>query len=114
MAPSGNGAKPNRSSQEVASELRQQLERRLGRDRTDEIWQDPANVQQVVHGEEEAAAVAEIMLNAWRDLPADEPSVPARKRSGFRRGLRIAMVMAIAVWSINTVRRLREGNGEDA
>ncbi|MCH8850098.1 MAG: hypothetical protein IIC89_04655 [Chloroflexi bacterium] len=113
MPPSGNGTKPSRSSQEVASELRQRLERRLGRERTDEIWQDPANVREVVQGEEEAAAVTEIMLNAWRDLPADEPSEPGRKRSGFRRGLRIALIMAIAVWSFNTVRRLREGNGED-
>ena len=114
MPPSGNGAKPTRSSQEVASELRQRLEGRLGRERTDEIWQDPANVREVVRGEEEAAAVAEIMLNAWRDLPSDEPSAPVRRRSGFRRGLRIALITAIAIWSFSILRRLREGNGEDA
>ena len=114
MPPSGNGTKPAKGSREVASELRQRLEGRLGRERTDEILQDPANVRAVVQGEEEAAAVAEIMLNAWRDLPAEEPSEPDKKRSGFRRGLRIALITAIAVWSFSILRRLRQGNGEDA
>lgn len=108
MPPSGNGAKPSKSSAEVAAQLRERLESRLGQERTEEIWQDPANIQEVVKGEDEAAAVAEIMLNAWRDLP-DERSQPSRRRSGFRRGLRIALIAAVAVWSVSLLRRLRQG-----
>lgn len=114
MSASGNGAKPSKNTAQVAADLRQRLERRLGTERTDEIWQDPSNIQEVVKGEDEAAAVAEIMLNAWRALPSEEPSQPQQKRSGFRRGLQIALVAAVAVWSLSILRRLREGGNDEA
>ena len=106
---SGNGSKPAKSAAEVATELRQRLERRLGRERTDEIWQDPSAVQKVVEGEDEAADVAQIMLNAWQALP-DEPAGAPCRRSGFRRGLAAALVTAVAVWSLFALRRLRDGD----
>ena len=104
----GNGAKPTKSNEQVATELRERLEDRLGRERTEAIWRDPANVEQVVGGQGEAAAVAEIMLNAWRDLPADE-AAPSQRRSGFRRGLRVALIAAVAVWGLSILRKARGG-----
>ncbi len=106
MSSSGNGAKPNKSNEKVATELRERLESRLGRDRTDAIWRDPANIEQVVEGEGEAAAVAEIILKAWRDLPEEE-ATPTRRRSGFRRGLRLALFAALGVWALSLLRKAR-------
>lgn len=105
--PSGNGSKPTKTSEQVASELRARLEDKLGAEKTDAIWQDPANVSQVVEGESEAADVAEIMLQAWKDLPpGEEPRAPKR-RSRFRRGLQIAVVAAVAVWALSFMKRMR-------
>lgn len=106
MSSSGNGAKPNKSNEQVATELRERLESRLGRDRTDAIWRDPANIEQVVEGEGEAAAVAEIILKAWHDLP-EETATPTRRRSGFRRGLRLALFAALGVWALSLLRKAR-------
>ena len=113
MPASGNGAKPHKSSEEVAAELRQRLERRLGRERTEAVWQDPTSIQEVVQGEEEAAAVAEIILQAWRELPEEEPVGQRRRGSGFRRGLRLALVAAVAVWTLSILRRVRPGGDRD-
>ena len=107
---SGNGAKPTKTSEQVATELRQRLEGRLGRERAEAIWQDPTNVQQVVKEEGEAADVAQIILQAWRDMPGDEPGKPHR-HSGFRRGLQLALVAAMAVWAVALLRRLRGPHG---
>ena len=114
MAASGNGSKPHKSAEEVAAELRRQLERRLGRERTEAIWRDPTNVQQVVQGEEEAAAVAETILRALHDLPAEEPADQPRRRSGFRRGLRLALIAAVAVWALSILNKTREGGGKSS
>ncbi len=105
---SGNGKTPAKTPEQVATELRERLEDRLGSDRTDAIWQDPTNVQDVVEGESEAADVAEIMLKAWQDLPGDEvePAAP-RKRSRFRRGLQVALIAAVAVSAVSMMKRLR-------
>ena len=110
----GNGAKPHKSAEEVAAELRHQLERQLGRERTEAIWRDPTNVQQVVQGEEEAAAVAQTILRALSDLPAEEPADQPRRRSSFRRGLRIALIAAVAVWALSVLNKAREGRGEES
>ena len=113
MSSSGNGAKPSKSNEQVATELRERLESRLGRDRTDAIWRDPSNIEQVVEGAGEAAAVAEIILKAWRDLPEEE-ATPARRSSGFRRGLRLALVAALGVWALSLRRKARgPQNGEE-
>ena len=111
MSPSGNGAKPGKTSAQVAAELRQRLEGALGRERTDAIWRDPTSVQNVVEGEEEAAAVAEIMLRAWRDLPQEARPRRSGRGSGFRRGLQLALVAAVAVWSVSVLRRLAQDRG---
>lgn len=108
---SGNGTKPTKTNEQVATELRGRLESRLGRERTDAIWRDPANVEHVVEGETEAAAVAEIMLKAWHDLPATETTAP-RRRSGFRRGLRIALIAAVGVWGLTILRKARGSQDE--
>ena len=107
MSTSGNGAKPTKTAEQVATELRGRLEDKLGTERTDAIWQDPANVQEVVEGESEAADVAEIMLKAWQDLAVEnEPATPKR-RSRFRRGLQIALIAAVAVWAVSITKRVR-------
>ena len=105
---SGNGKTPAKTPEQVAIELRERLEDRLGQEKTDAIWQDPTNVQDVVEGESEAADVVEIMLKAWQELPGDEgePATP-RKRSRFRRGLQVALIAAVAVWSVSMMKRLR-------
>ncbi len=110
-----NGAKPTKSTEEVATELRGRLEQQLGRERTEAIWQDPTSVQDVLKDEGEAASVAGIILNAWRELPAEEEdtSVPPRRGSGFRRGLRLALIAAISVWAVNIVNKARQGGAED-
>src|SRR3990172_856389 len=105
----GNGSKPHKSTEEVAAELRQQLERRLGRERTEAIWRDPTSVQQVVQGEEEAAAAAETTLRALQALPAAEPSGRPRRRSAFRSGLRLALIAAVAVWALSILSKVRDG-----
>ena len=111
--PRDNGAKPNKSTEEVATELRGRLEQQLGRERTEAIWQDPTSVRDVLQDEEEAASVAGIILNAWRELPEEEDaSAHPRRRSGFRRGLRLAMIAAIAVWAISIVNKARQGGDE--
>ena len=114
MSASGNGAKPHKSSEEVAAELRQRLERQLGRERTEAIWRDPTSVQQVVEGEEEASAVAGIILQAWRDLPEEEQPGRPRRGSGFRRGLRLALAAAVAVWTLSILKKARQGRGEES
>jgi len=113
MATSGNGSRPHRTTEEVAAELRQQLERRLGRERTEAIWRDPTSVQQVVQGEEEAADVAETFLRALNDLPADEPTGRPRRRSAFRSGLRLALIAAVAVWALSILSKVREGQQDE-
>ena len=112
MSASGNGAKPQKTAEQVAAELRRRLEGLLGRERTEAIWRDPTSIQDVVKGEEEASDVAEIMLRAWRDLPEDEAPGRARRRSGFRRGLQLALITAVAVWSLSILRRIRQGSGD--
>ena len=107
MSASGNGANPHKSTAEVAAELRQRLEGRLGLERTEAIWQDPTNVQEVLQDGKEAASVAGIILQAWRDLPEEGPADRPRRRSGFRRGLRLALIAAIAVWAVSTVKKAR-------
>jgi hypothetical protein len=111
---SWNGKTPEKTPEQVATELRERLEHRLGQEKTDSIWEDPTNVQDVIHGEREAADVAEIMLKAWQELPSDEsgPATP-RKRSRFRRGLQIAMIAAMAVWAVSMMKRLRSSSDEE-
>ncbi len=110
MRRSGNGAAPQRSTEQVAGELRHRLEDRLGHDRTEAIWSDPANVQQVLRDEAEAASVAGMILQAWKDLPEEEPSGGRRpRRSGFRRGLQVALIAANAVWAASILRRAGQG-----
>ena len=111
---SGNGKTPEKTPEQVATELRERLEERLGQEKTDSIWQNPANVQDVVQGESEAADVAEIMLKAWQDLSSEghEPDAP-RKRSRFRRGLQIAMIAAMAVWAVSMMKRLRSSGDHE-
>ncbi len=106
----GNGSKPQKSAEQVAMELRKQLEQQLGHDRTEAIWRDPTNVQQVIEGEHEAAAVAETILRALHDLPEEEPVPRRRGRSGFRRGLQLAFIAAISVWALSIINRARSGN----
>ena len=113
MSVSGNGANPHKSTEEVAAELRQRLEGQLGRERTEAIWQDPTNVREVLQDGEEAASVAGIILQAWRDLPEEGPEDRPRRRSGFRRGLRLALIAAIAVWAVSTVNKARRGQEEE-
>ena len=107
MSTSGNGSKPTKTPEQVATELRERLVEKLGSEKTDAIWQDPANVQVVVEGESEAADVAEIMLKAWQDLPGDEEPEPPKRSSAFRRGLRIALIAAVAVWAVSIMKRVR-------
>ena len=104
---SGNGKTPAKTPEQVAIELRERLENRLGQEKTDAIWQDPTNVQDVVEGESEAADVVEIMLKAWQDLPGneDEPAAP-RKRARFRSGLQGALIAAVACWAVSMVEGL--------
>ncbi len=109
MSTSGNGAKPHKSSEQVAAELRQRLERELGHERTEAIWRDPTNIQEVVRDESEAASVAGIILQAWKDLPTEERSGRSRRRSGFRRGLQLALIAAIAVWAFSLLNKSRQG-----
>ncbi len=113
MSASGNGANPHKSTEEVAAELRQRLEGRLGLERTEAIWRDPTNVQEVLQDGEEAASVAGIILQAWRDLPEEGTADHPRRRSGFRRGLRLALIAAIAVWAVSTVKKARRGQEEE-
>ncbi len=107
MSASGNGSKPTKTPEQVATELRERLVDKLGTEKTDAIWQDPANVQDVVEGESEAADVAEIMLKAWKDLPGDEEPASGKRRSAFRTGLRIALIAAVAVWAVSIMKRVR-------
>ena len=113
MKTSGNGAHPSKSPEQVATEMRERLERMLGTQRAEQVWRDPAAIQEVVQDENEAAAVAEIMFRAWKDLPDEEQTPDRPQRSRFRRGLQIAMIAAVAVWSLSILRRMR-GHGDDA
>lgn len=113
---SGNGASPKKSLEQVAAELRRRLEEQIGKERTEAIWRDPAAVELVVENEDEAAAVAETLLRAWTELPEEEKSKPSRRGSGFRRGLQIAMLAAVAVWSLSLLRKMggrQETGGAD-
>lgn len=106
---SGNGSNPEKSVEQIATELRQRLEQQIGRDRTEAIWRDPAAVEQVVENEDEAAAVAETLMRAWTELPDEEPSNPVKRSAGFRRGLQVAMLAAVAVWSLSLLRKMGRG-----
>jgi hypothetical protein len=105
----GNGTKPSKTAEQVAAELRQRLERQLGRERTEAIWRDPTNVQAVVQDEGEAAAVAQTLIHALDDLPAEKEPEPHR-RSAFRRGLQIALIAAVAVWAMAVVNKARRSD----
>lgn len=111
MSTAGNGHSPEKTTEQVAAELRQRLEGELGRERTEAIWRDPANVEQVIADDEEAASVAGIILQAWKDLPQENDGQP-RRHSGFRRGLQIALLAAVTVWAVSLLRRARQGGGE--
>ena len=112
MPKATNGATPNKTTEEVAAELRQRLESRLGSERTEAIWRDPTSVQEMLHDGDEAASVAGIILQAWRDLPEEEESARPRRRSGFRRGLRLALIAAVAVWAGSIINKARQGREE--
>ena len=112
MATSGNGRKPHKSTEEVAAELRQRLERELGHDRTEAIWRDPASIEKVIDDDEEAASVAGIIMQAWKDLPSEESVPRARRHSGFRRGLQVALLACVAVWAVALLRKARGGDTE--
>ena len=114
MPRSHDGRKPHKSTERVAAELRERLERQLGQERTEAIWRDPTSVREVLQDEEEAASVAGIILQAWRDLPEEEPSGKLRRRSGFRRGLRLALIAAIAVWALSILNKARQGGQEES
>ncbi|MCH7812065.1 MAG: hypothetical protein IH958_05495 [Chloroflexi bacterium] len=114
MARSGNGATPGKSTEQVAAELRRRLEEQLGRDRTEAIWRDPNSVPDVVQDEHEAASVAQIFLQAWKELPEEGAAEQPRRRSGFRRGLRLALIAAVGVWAMSFVKRARRSSDEDS
>jgi hypothetical protein len=109
MATSGNGRTPHKTTEEIAAELRQRLERELGRERTETIWSDPASIQAVIDDDEEAASVAGIFLQAWKELPAEESEPPSRRHAGFRRGLQLALLACVAVWAVALLRKARGG-----
>ena len=113
MPASGNGANPHKTLEEVAAELRRRLEGQLGRERTEAIWRDPNNVPKVLRDEGEAASVAGIILQAWKDLPEEGPSDRPRRRSGFRRGLRLALIAAIGFWALSLRNKARRGPEEE-
>lgn len=112
MPASKNGRTPGKSTEVVAAELRRRLEERLGKERAEAIWRDPTNVREVLRDEAEAASVAGLILQAWRDLPEDEPEVSPKRRSAFRRGLQLALIAAIAVWALSIVNKARLGRQE--
>ena len=113
MSRATNGATPNKTTEEVAAELRQRLEGQLGSERAEAIWRDPTSVREMLHDEDEAASVAGIILQAWRDLPEEEESsARPQPRSGFRRGLRLALIAAVAVWAASIINKARQGQEE--
>ena len=112
MPKSSNGAKPQKTTEEVAAELRNRLESQLGRERTEAIWRDPTNVREVLQDEDEAASVAGVILQAWQELPEEDSSERPGRRSGFRRGLRLALIAAFAVWAVSVLNRVRQGEEE--
>ena len=112
MPGSKDGRKPDKSTEQVAAELRERLEERLGAERTEAIWRNPTSVRDVLQDEEEASSVASIILEAWRDLPEEASSDAPRRRSGFRRGLRLALIAAIAVWALSILSKARHGREE--
>lgn len=109
MSTAGNGRKPHKSTEEVASELRQRLERELGHERTEAIWRDPTSIEQVIDDDEEAASVAGIILQAWKDLPSEANEPRAHRHSGFRRGLQLALLACVAVWAVALLKKSRGG-----
>jgi len=109
MSTSGNGRKPHKSTEQVAAELRQRLERELGLERTEAIWRDPASIEKVIDDDAEAASVAGIILQAWKDLPSEENDKRSRRHSGFRRGLQLALLACVAVWAVALLRKARPG-----
>jgi len=114
MPVSGNGSSPERTTAKVATELRRRLESRLGRERTEAIWSDPSNVQEVLRDEDEAASVAGMMLQAWKDLPEEESKGGRKRHGGFRRGLRLALIAAVAVWAVSLLQKARRPEDEGA
>jgi hypothetical protein len=112
MPVSGNGSSPEQTTAKVATELRRRLEGRLGRERTEEIWRDPSNVQKVLKDEDEAASVAGMMLQAWKELPEEESKDGRKRQGGFRRGLRLAIIAAMAVWAVSLLKKARQPGDE--
>jgi hypothetical protein len=115
MARSKNGATPTKTAEQVAVELKERLENELGAEKTAAIWQDPTQVEQVVEGEDEAASVASILKDAYDELPseAEEPAEEKRGRGrGFRRGLQIAIIAALAVWAMSVIKKQRAGSAD--
>ncbi len=80
MPRSGNGAKPASISDEVATGPRQRPQEERGQEASEAILRDPDSVNAVTKDEGEAAG----------------PAAFARRRSAFRRGLRLLLVSAIA------------------
>lgn len=109
MSSTGNGRKPQKSTEEVAAELRQRLERELGQERTEAIWSDPTSIEKVIDDDEEAASVAGIFLQAWNDLPSEAGDTRSRRHAGFRRGLQIALLACVGVWAFALLRKTRGG-----
>jgi hypothetical protein len=115
MPRSKNGAKPQKSAEEVAVQLKERLVDQLGEERTAAIWRDPTQVEQVVEGEDEAASVAEILKDAYDELPAETEEPVEQKRGrgrAFRRGLQIAIIAAMAVWAMSVIKKQRAGSDE--
>jgi hypothetical protein len=114
MGRSKNGVTAQKSAEQVAVELKSRLESELGTERTAAIWSDPTQVEQVVEGEDEAASVVGILKEAYDELPA-EADEPEKKRGGgrgFRRGLQIAIIAALAVWAVSVIKKQRAGSGD--
>jgi hypothetical protein len=115
MARSKNGAAPTKTAEEVAVELKERLENELGAEKTAAIWRDPTQVEQVVEGAESAASVAGILKDALDELPSETEEAVEEKRGrgrGFRRGLQIAIVAAVAVWAMSVIKKQRAGSAD--
>jgi hypothetical protein len=114
MGRSKNGATAEKSAEQVAVELKERLVHEIGAERTAAIWSDPTQVERVVEGEDEAASVAGILKDAYDELPAEAEEPVEKKRGrgrGFRRGLQIAIIAALAVWAVSVIKKQRSGGG---
>jgi hypothetical protein len=108
MGRSKNGKAPQKTTAQVATELRGRLEEQLGHERTEAIWRDPTATQEVLENEGEAASVAGIVLQALKELPEEEAPPERKRRSGFRRGLRLVLIAAIAFWAVAMINKARQ------